>query len=301
MKTKVIIGLICLTAIGSIVFQALFAGSEPSQSIDVHFLNYWANVPLREVTDVKVDNTTLPVKAVAYDDLNTLLGAADQTDTALIIIDALTFLEYHDIFTDYAIYALRPKASYLMVDPKHTSIEHVNDIKGAVLGINGKASDEYVFRTVIDMEGIIGLSLDEIACTNLYDQINLLTDSMINYAVLEAPYDQYVLSRGARKLYTFDHMFDAVLVPKSLDDHQLEQVTSYLNEAVAVSQDDKTEKWLDAYFPTLRDYLSTDYMPFESFERPDPEVINQMITYFYATNRIDTKYALNEIVIEGFK
>ncbi|MDK2868109.1 MAG: hypothetical protein PWP38_2424 [Clostridiales bacterium] len=301
MKTNVMIGLVCIVAIGAIIFNTFFAHAEPQQTMNVNFLNYWANIPLREVKEVSVDNVAIPVTATAYDDLNDLIGAAGKPGISLIAIDAMTFLEYHDVFKDYAIYALRPKTSYLVVDPKHTAIEHINDIKGAVLGINGKASDEYVFRAVIDMEGIIGLSLDEITCTNLLDQVNLLTDSMINYAILETPYEQYVLSRGARQLYTFSSMYDALLVPKTLDDDQLEYVTQYLKDTMTISAEDHAEKWLTAYFPAIKAYPLNTIPPFEAFEKPAPDIVNQMITYFYATNRIDTKYALNEIVVEGFK
>jgi hypothetical protein len=301
MKTNAMIALVCLIAIGALAFSFFASPEQTDDTLDVKCLNVWANVPLQQVNEITDDKSPLPVTTTAYNDLNDLISSAGESNESVVILDAMTYLEYHDVLSHYAIYALRPKSTALLVDPKHASIEHINDIKGAVLGIAGQASDEYIFRAVIDMEGIIGLSLDEIDCTKLLDKVTLLTDSIINYAIMEAPFDQYVLTRGARRLYRFDNTYDALLVPENFDDDQLRRVNTYIAAIDGVKTTGNTEKWMQQYFPELKRFVPDEPMITAAFDKPDSDIINQMVTYFYATNRIDSKYKLSEIVVDGFK
>ena len=300
MRDKFIIGIIAFVTIALIGVNIFFQFHRTeNQILNIHVLDQWINQPFDETHTLSTENGDVDLKIHYYSDYKDLLSA-DKTSNAIFIFDAVAYLEHKSDFENFSILALRPKQVSLVINPQNSEISSIKDLKGPVLGVSSKASDEYLFRSVIDKEGLVGIALDEVTFTDPVEKIEMLTDGYIEYAFLESPYLEIAVEKGAGVLYNFDNCYDALIVSKELDEKifaELPKLIRTYNENMKAYSGVLLKETSIKNIESYRDKLRTLMYP---FEKPDVEVINKLATYFFATNRIDEKYTFAELVIEGF-
>jgi hypothetical protein len=307
MSNKLLIILIFIVSFVSIGFYWLSDYKKNNDQIQVDMLSKASALPVRALTSFDFDDEAVEVKVNLYDAVDSLLVEYEHAPTINIrVMDALTYLEYYSSLSDLKMIAMQAKKTTLVVDPKHADIKALNTIKGSILGISTQASDEYLLRTVIDSQDIIGLSLDEVTISSSSERALMISDSLINFAFFESPYTAYTLSNGCGSFYDFPStMYDVYLVPADLDNEALEKVTAYLKalnqeiETYNSKTDDDISKEMSLVFGKYA--IMNDKPVFYQLVQPDEVLINRFVTYLYATNWIDDKYPYETLALEVFK
>jgi len=275
--------------------------------IQIDMLSKTSSLPVGTLTSFEFDDEVIDVNVKLYQSLDSLLVETAPSSTSHIrVMDTLTYLEYYSTLSDYRIIAMQPKDIELIVNPKHADIKELNAIKGSILGISSQASDEFLLRTVIDSQGIIGLSLDEVSIPSSAESALMISDDLINFGLFESPYIAYTLSNGCKSFYSFsDIMYDVYLVPVDLDNVILEKTTTYLetlNQHIEVYQDKSNDEIKNEMNRAFGKYaLESDHPKFYNLIKPDELLINRFVTYLYATNWIDHKYPYDTLALDAFK
>lgn len=305
MKKFMILMVVTVITLGAIAFNSSnLISSDDLSTYKLVVMDKWTNQTYQETTSFTFDDTTYGLEVIYCKDFNDLLSYDALPDETLYIFDSFAFIEHKDTYKNYSIFALRPKIVDLIVAPDFDHIEKLNDIKGAVLGITSQAADEYLFKSIIDSEGLLGVSLDEVVLTDPYEKMTLLMDNYIHYAFLESPLRELANEKGGKTLYQFKNSYDAFIVPNTTDDDIMAIYNRIIDEInddiINISPDPKKPLALtDNDEVTQIGSLLTDDL--NLFIKPTTDEINRMVTYFFVTNRIDEKYTFEEIVLEGFR
>ncbi len=302
MKIKIIlISLIVLLSIGGLYYKE----SISENIVRIGVLSETASLPILDAYNQGLfDSLEFPVEVIVYPTENAMLY-----DTRINYLDGFlcepsSFIVSHKTLSDFVIISSTYKELYLIGSEKNITATKLSDVKAAAMGIYNYNQCEFFLDLSIQAQNTIGVSMDEVLINDALERVKLLEDNTLDFGIFASPYSDYLLEHNTRLIQKMSglHPSYAVLtINKSFESGNTDFIESLLSEINSTSDTKSLSHYnylIRKYFKTPKQIQLTKLPLRTSFDLPDVDAMDSLLSWLYNTERIPAKFKYFDLVTE---